>query len=148
LYAIAFVATGASMAGQDVKPDRGEQIQNASCTVCHDLRPIETQALDKDGWNKKVAKMIEMGAEVDDADVPILVDYLVKNHGPLPDGPGKTILLNNCTLCHNLQRATHGNTPEGWADTLSAMLNEGAVLSEEEFAVLLGYLARNFKPAQ
>jgi hypothetical protein len=40
----------------------------------------------------------------------------------------------------------HGATREEWEDTLSAMLNEGAMLSDEDFPVLLTYLARNFKP--
>ena len=31
-------------------------------------------------------------------------------------------------------------------ETLNAMLNEGASLSDEEFVVLLTYLARNFRP--
>src|SRR5580693_8878537 len=79
-------------------PDPGEQIQNLSCATCHDLRPIQTQALDKDGWTRMVASMVEKGADVKAEDVPVLVNYLVKSHGPLPDGPGKAILLNTCTV--------------------------------------------------
>ena len=127
--------------------DRGEQIQNANCLGCHDMRPIQTQALDKDGWTKMVMSMVDKGAEVKPEDVPVLVDYLVKTHGPLPEGPGKTILLNTCTVCHDLGRVrTQGRTPEDWNDTLSTMLNEGAMLSEQDYPVLLAYLARNFKP--
>ena len=126
--------------------DRGEQIQNASCIGCHDLRPIQTQALDADGWRKMVASMVEKGAEVKAEDVPALVAYLVKSHGPLPDGPGKTILLNTCTVCHDLGRVRmQGGSREDWDDTLGAMLNEGAMLSEQDYPVLLDYLARNFK---
>ena len=139
----------AGVAGQvDSEPDKGEQIQNGSCmTACHDLRLIQTQALDKDGWTKTVAAMIEKGAMVKAADVPFLVDFLVKNHGPLPDGAGKTILLNTCTLCHDLGRVRRqGGTREDWDDTLSAMLNEGAMLSEQDYPVLLSYLTRNFRP--
>jgi cytochrome c5 len=129
-------------------PDRGEQIQNGSCsTTCHDLRPIQTQALDKDGWTKIVASMVDKGAQVKPDEVPVLVDYLVKSHGPLPDGAGKLILLNTCTLCHELDRVIRqGGTSEQWEETLSAMLNEGAMLSEQDFPVLLAYLAKNFKP--
>jgi cytochrome c5 len=127
--------------------DRGEQIQNASCLGCHDMRPIQTQALDKDGWTKMVTSMVDKGAEVKPEDVPVLVDYLVKTHGPLPEGQGKTILLNTCTVCHDLGRVrTQGRTPEDWNDILGTMLNEGAMLSEQDYPVLLAYLARNFKP--
>ena len=130
----------------DAQTDKGEQIQNASCIGCHDLRPIQTQALDADGWRKMVASMVEKGAEVKAEDVPELVAYLVKSHGPLPDGPGKTILLNTCTVCHDLGRVRRqGGSREDWDDTLGAMLNEGAMLSEQDYPVLLAYLARNFK---
>ena len=131
----------------DAPADRGEQIQNASCLSCHDLRPIQTQALDKDGWTKMVASMVEKGAEVKTEDAPALVEYLVKSHGPLPEGPGKAILLNTCTVCHDLGRVRRqGGTRDDWADTLGAMLNEGAMLSEQDYPVLLDYLTRNFKP--
>ena len=130
----------------DALADKGEQIQNASCISCHDLRPIQTQALDKDGWTKVIASMVDKGAEVKPEDVPALVAYLVKSHGPLPDGPGKTILLNTCTVCHDLGRVRRqGGSREDWDDTLSAMLNEGAMLSEQDYPVLLDYLAKNFK---
>jgi cytochrome c5 len=127
--------------------DRGEQIQNASCLGCHDLRPIQTQALDKDGWTKVVASMVDKGAEVKPDELGPLVDFLVKNHGTLPEGAGKTILLNTCTVCHDLGRVRRqGGTRDDWNDILGAMLNEGAMLSEQDYPVLLTYLARNFKP--
>jgi cytochrome c5 len=140
------VVNGAGQSGQE--PDKGEQIQNGSCgTTCHDLRPIQTQALDKDGWTKIVSAMVDKGAQVKPDEVPVLVAYLVKSHGPLPDGAGKLILLNTCTLCHELDRVMRqGGTREEWEETLSAMLNEGAMLSEQDFPVLLAYLAKNFKP--
>ena len=129
--------------------DRGEQLMNQSCTGCHDLRPIQTQALDQEGWTSTVQSMIEQGAKVSTSDVPVIVEYLVRNHGPLPDGAGKKIVLNTCTMCHDLRRVReHGATPEDWQETLISMTNEGAMLSDEEFAVVLGYLARNFRPPQ
>jgi cytochrome c5 len=142
-------ARPSAIAGQNGagQTDRGEQIQNAGCLGCHDLRPIQTQALDKDGWSKMVASMIDKGAEVKPDEAPILVDFLTKNHGPLPEGPGKAILLNTCTVCHDLGRVRiQGRTPEDWNDTLSTMLNEGAMLSGQDYPVLLAYLAKNFKP--
>jgi len=136
------------VAPQDAaQPDKGEQIMNASCRSCHDLRSIDTQAMDEQGWSKRVQADIEKGAKVDKADVAVLVDYLVRAHGPVPDGPGKEILLNVCTQCHDLKRIRRqGRSAEGWLDVLDAMLNEGAPLSEQELPVILRYLARNFRP--
>ena len=51
--------------------------------------------------------------------------------------------------CHDLLRVRRNlATREEWEDTLLAMLNEGAMLSDQDFPVLLSYLARNFKPQQ
>jgi mono/diheme cytochrome c family protein len=144
-----FLSTSATLAaGRSVQQsERGEQLVNGSCTGCHDLRPIQTQALDQESWTSTVQTMIEKGAKVSPDDIPIVVEYLVRNHGPLPDGPGKKIVLNTCTVCHDLRRVReHGATPEDWQETLIAMLNEGAALSDDDFPVVLGYLARNFKP--
>lgn len=128
------------------QPERGEQIMNDSCSpACHDLRPIQTQALDKDGWTKVVAAEMKKGAKVAPDDVPVLVNYLAKSHGPLPDGPGKEVVLNICTMCHDLSRVRRNRaTAEGWEEVLSNMLNEGAPLTDQDFAVVLNYLARNF----
>jgi len=140
LSAIAFAEA------QDEEPMKAEKIVNTTCTACHDLRPIQTQALDAGNWKKIVTSMIEKGAQVEEKDVPILVGYLADNFGPLPDGDGKPILLNKCTNCHDLKRVRqHFASPEEWADTLNSMENEGLKLSEEEFAILLKYLARNFR---
>src|SRR5215472_18361184 len=108
--AAAAIAFGA---GQEA-PDnaKSERILNSACTACHDLRKIQTQALDADAWTKVVNSMIEKGAMVDKDDIPMLVDYLEDNYGPLPDGPGKEIVLNKCTVCHDLKRVRqHFATP-------------------------------------
>ncbi len=143
---ITAMAAAVSASQTAEQPDKGEQLMNASCTNCHDLRPIQTQALDPDGWKSVIASMVDKGAQIDDADVPVLVNYLATNFGPLPDGPGKKILLNTCTVCHDLLRVKRTSaTREEWEDTLGAMLNEGAMLSDEDFPVLLNYLAKNFR---
>ena len=131
---------------------RAERVMNGSCSVtgCHTIRPIQTAAKDQEGWTKTVDAMIEKGAKLelpDDKD--ILIQYLVQQHGPLPDGEGKAILLNTCTICHDLQRVrTRRATPEGWKELLEEMIFEGAPLSDDNIPILLTYLARNFRPGQ
>src|SRR5712671_6354743 len=142
------VVSAAGRSQETAKPERGEEIVNGACrTACHDTRAIDTQALDETGWTKEVTSMIEKGAEVKAADVPVLVAYLTRYHGPLPDGPGKEVVLTVCTQCHDLQRVRRERrSAEGWAEILQAMLNEGAPLTEQDFATVLRYLARNFRP--
>ena len=123
----------------------GERIMNASCQDCHDTRRIQTAAMDADGWSKTVATMIEKGAAVATEDVPVLVSYLALTHGPVPEGAGKPILLNTCTMCHDLKRIRLGHrSPEEWEETLISMLNEGAPLSDAQFPIIHEYLSRNF----
>ena len=134
-------------AGQAQQPPRGEVIMNNSCMSCHEYRTIQTQALNEEGWAKLVSSMIDKGAQVRKEDLPILVSYLAEQHGPLPEGAGKKIMLEVCTMCHELHKIREtGATREEWDDILVHMINEGAPLSDDDFPILLNYLARNFRP--
>ena len=140
-------AIAAFSAGQE--QPRGEIVMNNSCVSCHDIRPIQMQAMDKDGWTQLVQSMIQKGAQVKKEDLPDLVEYLTEQHGPLPNGTGRGILLDVCTRCHDLHRIReHGATREEWEDLLVHMINEGAPLSDDDFPVLLNYLSRNFRPRE
>jgi cytochrome c5 len=132
--------------GNAQEAERGERIMNASCqTSCHTVRNIQTQAMNADGWAKTVNTMVEKGAKVSAEDVPVLVRYLAEHHGPIPDGRGKEIVLNICTRCHDLSRIKLGRrSSEEWEETLVSMLNEGAPLSDENFAIVHQYLSKNF----
>ena len=146
LAATALLAAIAFGRSQDDGLTKAERLMNNSCSSCHDLRKIQTQALDADGWKRIVTSMIEKGAKVETSDIPVLVSYLEDNFGPLPEGNGKEIVLNKCTMCHDLKRVRqHLASPEEWADTIGAMENEGLMISDEEYATVLRYLARNFR---
>jgi hypothetical protein len=149
LSATLFGSIVAFSAGQRPLPavDPGEKLVNTACVNCHELRPIETTALDSEGWTKVVESMVDKGAEIKKDDVPVIVKYLTKAYGPLPDGAGKPILLNVCTQCHTLDRIKNrGSTRAEWDELLMHMLNEGAPLSDADYPVLLAYLTRNFRP--
>jgi cytochrome c5 len=140
-----FVATAAQAVPAQRDNERGERIMNASCQDCHDVRRIQTSAMDVAGWEKTVKTMEEKGAKVSADDLPVLVSYLAENHGPIPDGAGKDIVLNTCTLCHDLKRIKLGRrSSEEWEETLISMLNEGAPLSDESFVRVHAYLSRHF----
>ena len=137
--AVAFSAGQREMA-------KGEIILNNACVACHDIRPIQTQAMDLDGWTKLVESMVAKGAQVKKDDISVLAEYLTQEHGPLPNGAGKAILLEVCTYCHDLHQIREQRlSRDEWEDLLVHMINEGAELSDDDFPVLLNYLARNFK---
>jgi cytochrome c5 len=143
--AVSLRAEPARPADAQSDSDRGEKLMNASCQGCHDVRTIQTSAKNAEEWTKTVEDMITKGATVAKEDIPPLVDYLVEHHGPLPNGPGKVIVLNVCTMCHDLKRIRYGRrSAEEWEETLNAMLNEGAPLSDDQFPIVHAYLARNF----
>jgi cytochrome c5 len=123
-----------------------EELLQKNCQGCHDLRPVQTSAMNAEGWTKTIRAMIDdNGAEVRESDIPALVKYLVQNHGPVPEGPGRAILLNTCTMCHDLGRIKTGRrSAEEWEETLISMLNEGAPVSDAEFPVIHAYLSKHF----
>jgi len=125
--------------------DRGERLMNASCQGCHELRVLQVQAKNTEEWTKTIDDMIAKGAKVAKEDIPVLVDYLVDRQGPLPNGAGKAIVLNVCTMCHDLTRIRRGHrSAEEWEETLNSMLNEGAPLSDDQFPIVHAYLSRHF----
>jgi len=75
---------GTPATGED--PDaKGKHILETACTTCHDLGPVERRADDRAAWESTVYGMVGNGADVKDADIPVLVDYLVKYYGPPKD---------------------------------------------------------------
>ena len=70
----------------------------------------------------------------------------------LPDGAGKDLVMNVCTVCHDLMRITSKRkTKEEWNDIVDQMATKGAKASDEEFDTIVNYLAKNFgkdKPAE
>src|SRR5688572_12851376 len=136
---------GVALAGGQQPKRDGEQIMNASCSGCHEPTVIQTSAKSQEEWEKTLDQMIQLGAKVSAEDRPALITYLVRTHGPMPDGPGKDIVLNTCTICHDLTRIKRSShTEEEWEGTLIAMLNEGAPLSDDDFPIVLAYLTKNF----
>jgi cytochrome c5 len=144
--AITLTCATAAFSAAQLPEDPGEKIVNAACRACHELRTVETTALDREGWAKVVASMIEKGAAVKTDDIPVVARYLAREFGPLPEGPGKAVMLEVCTQCHRLERVKlKGGTRQEWDELLSHMINEGAPLSDDDYPVLLNYLARNFQ---
>jgi cytochrome c5 len=71
-------------------------------------------------------------------------------HGdPLPEGPGKDVVVRVCTACHDAtQFAFARYTPDEWNTEISKMQGAGAEITAEDQVVIAAYLARNFaKPA-
>jgi competence protein ComEA len=92
LVAAALLAGAAASQSQDKRemlPEApGKDAVVRTCTACHDLSEITmTSRKSKDQWDVLVSKMSGLGAEVADADRPVIIDYLALNFGPAPAAP-------------------------------------------------------------
>src|SRR5262245_11966158 len=67
--------------------ERGKQIFEERCPVCHEAELNRQQRLSRPGWTGEVEKMVRWGAGVTDAEKEPLVDYLFANFGPRPFEP-------------------------------------------------------------
>ena len=63
----------------------------------------------------------------------------------LPNGAGKDLVMNVCTVCHEVTRITSKKkSKEEWSDTVDKMAARGAKASDEEFETIVTYLAKYF----
>jgi competence ComEA-like helix-hairpin-helix protein len=66
----------------------------------------------------------------------------------LPEGEGKDLVVRLCTSCHGIEEVTSSRKSEAlWSNTVDAMIQRGAAGKEEEFDLVIKYLAKNFGAA-
>lgn len=67
--------------------------------------------------------------------------------GFLPDGNGRAVIEEKCTLCHDLQRVVAFVRPkEQWQGVLGAMRRRGSPVTAEDIPVIVNYLTEYFGP--
>jgi hypothetical protein len=65
----------------------------------------------------------------------------------LPDGPGKDKVAAACSTCHAITQVTaQARTAPQWAETVDQMVSRGATVSEEDYPIIVDYLAKHFAP--
>ena len=63
----------------------------------------------------------------------------------LPEGAGKQTVSTACITCHSLSTVTNaGHSLQGWQTVVHMMINDGAHVPPDQFAVVTEYLAKNF----
>ena len=64
-----------------------------------------------------------------------------------PDGPGKAIVQEACSVCHETELITNARRSKAeWTETVQDMVSRGAPLKEGEREIVIEYLAANFGP--
>lgn len=138
-------------------PGAGEEVVAVACTQCHAPTTFTSLREDADAWRHQVYDMVLRGAQVGPGDIDRVVNYLATNFGPginvpqatkpvtLPDGAGKTLVEQNCVLCHGLDRvAAVKRSSTGWTDVLKRMAFYGAPISDQDQKAITSYLDANF----
>ncbi len=161
MFATIAVATMAyATAAQDLPEGDGKKVLQTACTACHGLEGVVKLHLDKDGWEGLISSMLSNGAQVDEKDFPVLVDYLVKNFGPAgaakaaggqaaggSDAAAKMILETACTACHDLDLVSDQHlSKEDWQALVGSMVAKGASVDDKDVPKLVDYLAKTYPP--
>ena len=68
--------------------------------------------------------------------------------GPaLPEGKGRAQTQRICGMCHDVQMAVHSrHSKEAWSGIVDDMVSRGAQGTDDDFELVLRYLAANFGP--
>ena len=62
-------------------PGKGKAIVRRTCISCHALKVVTAKRASKEQWSVLVDQMISRGADLNDDEVEIIVDYLARNFG-------------------------------------------------------------------
>lgn len=60
----------------------GETLLEERCTECHGLDRTTSAQKTRAEWEETVTRMISKGAELNEAEKTVLVDYLAETYGP------------------------------------------------------------------
>jgi hypothetical protein len=74
-----------------------------------------------------------------------LVAAPVRAADDIPEGTGKEIVIKVCTACHGIIEFTsQKHTKPEWDEVVDNMAQRGARASDDEFDMIVAYLAKNF----
>ena len=136
VWALAACAQGAT----PLPDGPGKSIVEAACSSCHSLEVITSKKLTRQRWQVLV---LAMGPSLRKSEVAQAVEYLAKNFGD--QDRGKELVEEICSLCHEWQRIKDQHlSKDEWAGTIKGMIFEGAPVTDEEFNLIVDYLAKNF----
>ncbi|HKA43138.1 MAG TPA: c-type cytochrome [Burkholderiales bacterium] len=107
-------------------PGKGSALTTARCATCHDAQHITRTRLSRGEWEFNIKNMIERGAPIAPAEVPLILEYLATYYNrdsPAPppdpdaasygtDGGGdpvqRLLNANACVACHALDKRVVG----------------------------------------
>jgi len=131
------LATGMAWAAEPA------QLVETVCSGCHSLEVVTKKQATQDEWRDVVKAMVDRGANLQPAEVSVVTDYLARKFGK--HDRAKDLVESVCVLCHEFARVQRAElSKEEWAGVIKGMLAEGAPLTDEEFSMVVDYLARTY----
>ena len=79
LAAVAFLVTVGPAAAQTFPDGPGKEILEKKCSTCHAPEQVTTFGRSAEEWHEVVVNMVDLGAEVNEEEAKVLVEYLAKN---------------------------------------------------------------------
>jgi len=155
LMALAFgcMAAHAQQPVNALPPGEGREIVQTACTQCHAPIAFTQMRAGPDAWRSMVYDMVLRGAQVRLAEIDPVVTYLATNFAPgrdvpparsqvvLPEGEGRVLVEQLCSLCHGLDRAVGTpRTPGEWNAILLRMRFLGTPLGDDQLTTIKAYL--------
>ncbi len=148
------VGAAAFAAVQQLPEGDGKKLIEDRCTSCHGADAIVSLKQNQDEWKRLIDKMVGFGAQMDDKETKVAVDYLTKFFGPATadsksaaadDKAAQALVEGVCASCHDsgLVKTTQA-TKQQWSEIVTRMNGKGADLSEHDTNVLVDYLARTY----
>ena len=143
-------------AANALPPGDGRDLVAAACTQCHALTVILAMRDGPIGWKRHVHHMVMRGAQLNARETDTVLAYLDANFGPgqrmppakpvaLPAGPGKELVEQRCTLCHDLERVTVAKRHKSeWESVVANMLERFGVQAPDEARTISAYLTAQY----
>jgi quinoprotein glucose dehydrogenase len=97
------------------------------CGKCHALEQAVSLRQGQAGWRETISKMVNLGAEGSDAELTVILDYLVKNYGSTSASPSTTAATASAPV-----PADAPGTPDGSRPKTAAPFNPGPSLPAEK----------------
>jgi cytochrome c5 len=137
---VSFAIVGAMSFGASLPEGPGKKTIESACTTCHSLDIVTSRKYDRKKWQDVVSK-----ANLSKEQTADVVGYLARHFGTKERG--QQLVEEICSFCHGLAKLKGQEyTRDQWENVTKGMIFEGAPVTEEEFSLILDYLAKNFGP--
>lgn len=128
--AAALFMSVAPAAAQTFPDGPGKDILEKKCSTCHAPEQVTTFGRSAEEWHEVVVNMVDLGAEVNEAEAKVLVEYLAKNwplKGATPpaDKPAET----------PGDKPAEKPAPQGAASSISPVASHGPTVMIREWDV-------------